>query len=200
MSTEQVICPVCQAVTAIGQACWLCHSELPMTMSRDPDDSDQASPVMATLVNPYSPPVPLEEAERSSYPIMVLIIGLAIVITALAFVAPGLAVLIGVLIAPALVRTAVLVGRKSNAGVEVSIGEKSVVFLASLAGVIAACVTAVSAFLIACTATCFGLLAISNSSGGGRTAEQWIPVLLIGSALLGLAAGGWLLWRLWRRK
>ncbi len=56
---------------------------------------------MATLVNPYSPPVPLDEAEQTSYPIIVLIVGLVIVITALAFVAPGLAVLLGVLIAPA---------------------------------------------------------------------------------------------------
>lgn len=198
MSTEQVICPVCNAATARGQNCWLCHSEVAATAAPASADETQA-PVVATLVNPYEAPVPIEEASSSTFPIIALIIGLVIVIVALGFAAPGLGGLIAIFVAPALIRTAILVGRKQKAGAVVSTGEKSVIFLASAAGVVAACATAVSAFLIACTASCFGLMA-AGSAGSGKDVDEWIPILLAGSAIVGLVAGGFLLWVLWRRK
>tara|TARA_R110002049_G_scaffold2750_8_gene22229 strand:- start:172323 stop:172949 length:627 start_codon:yes stop_codon:yes gene_type:complete len=208
MLTEQVICPVCQASTASGQNCWLCRSELTAatlpesdTANSDTANSDHREPalVVATLVNPYAAPIALEETERASFPIIVMIIGLVVVIAALAFVAPGLAILIGVLVAPAMIRTAILVGRKRKDGIDVSAGEKSLIFFASAAGVVAACAGAVSAFGIACTASCLGLLA-ANSAGAGRSADQAIPVFLFGSVVVGLAAGAIVLRLLWRRK
>jgi hypothetical protein len=130
----------------------------------------------------------------------VLIGGLVVVLGLLILVAPGLGILVAITAAPALIRTAVVVGRKRRAGAEVGVGEKSIVFFASLAAVVTACVAAGTAFAITCIATCFGFVFLESATRSSRVTQQAFPMMLVLAGLVGLFCGGWTLYAFWRRK
>ncbi|TWT93815.1 hypothetical protein Pla52n_56430 [Stieleria varia] len=192
-----VRCPTCFAENPQGQSCWLCHSNIPANAERVPANS--APMPVPGITNPYAAPAMLEDSGQSTFPSIVLIVGLVVVLLALGTAAPGLAIMLAIVVAPALIRTAVVANRKRNAGEEISTMQKSGLFFASLAGVITACVAACAAFFIACSASCFGILAM-ESSGSSRAVQSIFPVAMFGSGALGLVAGFFVLRALWKRR
>ena len=187
MSEQIVTCSRCEAKKPAGTVCWLCGA----------DDSDI---IMAEVVeaNPYASPAPLPVTGNSSaYGIVViaLIIFLLVVMAALTTAAPGLAIVIAVIALPALIRTAVDIASKQRAGQSVSAAETSLVFLASVAGVIAACAAAAATFLVACTAICFGVLAMD----GGKFNSGGEEIILYGAMGVSALVGLLVLALLWRR-
>jgi hypothetical protein len=82
----------------------------------------------------------------------------------------------------------------------VSVSEKSALFLASFAGVLVAAGAAAVAFGVTCVATCFGVVAVSGVSGGGRLMDTLFIAALVLSCVIGLGMGGFTLFRLWGRK
>lgn len=188
MNSSPVVCPHCQATTAANQPCWLCHGRVSGGEGQD----------TLTMHDAYAPPPPVDIADgyQSAVVGIVLVIGVLVVCAAMFQVAPGLAFWIAVLSTPALIRTTVVIMRKERSGEPISTSEKSMLFLASVGGVIVACIASGAAFFIACTASCFGLIAISSTGGSDEMA--WI--LLAGSVLFSLVAGGFVLYLMWRKK
>jgi hypothetical protein len=124
-----------------------------------------------------------------------------IVLASLTIVAPGLGILLFIAVAPALIRTAIVVGkRKRLENRDVSVSEKSVLFVASFAGVVAAAGAAAVAFGVTCVATCFGVVAVGGAAGGGRVMDTLFIAALVLSCVIGLSMGGYTLYRLWREK
>lgn len=189
-------CPKCEAVTRPGQPCWLCRNVAAADVyeAEIVDSSSSSTPVPD---NPYAAPSLPSELGGAGWESILLIVGLVAVLSALFAVAPGHAVLLAMVTLPALVRTVVVIGKKSRRGETVSRSERSMLFFASVAGVIAAGVTAGVAFLAACTAACFGILA--TGSGGGRSTPAFEYAFLIG-ALVAVTVGGWTLYGLWRKR
>lgn len=227
MAVEKSICPNCQADSYGVDQCWLCHADLspatnhpfvsgnpPIapTLSTSPKSTvtgnadqrlaglspDDAQPAAS---NPYAPPVPIASEKNSSPFTIVLTIGLAMVFIALFVAAPGLAILLGVIAAPALIRTAMILSRRSQRGEVISVGDRSVLFMASMGGVLLACMAAFGTFFIACAATCFGLLSLqATQSVSGLTGENVFTIALGLCVLLSFAVGVLVLRRTWAQK
>jgi hypothetical protein len=147
------------------------------------------------------PPSPIGETPGGSFATAVLVVGLIVVLVALTVAAPGLGILLIIVVAPALIRTAVVVAKKRHwDGKDVSLGEKSTLFLASFAGVLAAAVAAAVAFAVTCVASCFGLMVVAEGGGSTSRMESLFGLALLLATVLGLAVGGFTLHRLWRKK
>lgn len=194
MTNEVSYCPICQARVEPGKPCWLCRSTLSGQATADISRPPRSE-------NPYEPPTPIGDAPGASVVSIVLVIGVIIVLVALTVAAPGLGILLLMVVAPALIRTAVVVARRRRLeNRDVSVGEKSVLFMASIAGVFAAAGAAAVAFGVTCAATCFGLIAVAEASGGGAGMDSLFIAAMALSALIGLGIGGFTLHRLWRLK
>ena len=188
--SESVLCAKCEAPNAPNTTCWLCHDEVGQGI------------VVASVAeeNPYaSPAAPKVAGDVVGHNaiLICLFVGLLIVTAALLAVAPGLAVVVGVIGAPALIRTSVVIFRQQQAGVASSASDTSMLFLGSLAGVLAAASAAAVAFFGACTATCFGVLAV-NQKGMGNDSSIFIIVGV--ASVAGLIVAGLVLRALWGKR
>ena len=112
-------CTACGAALVGGQAqCWLCHRNTG-------EAADE---------NPYASPRPVAgeyEAAQFSLASLFLVMTLMAVCVGLFAIAPGLAVLVGFVATPALIRTIVAAGYQRQAGTPLSAGEKVGVFFVS---------------------------------------------------------------------
>jgi hypothetical protein len=208
MSNEVSYCPVCNARVEPGKPCWLCKSVASgeNVFARPLEHAGRAQVAPSTSrqldsENPFAPPTPIGETPGASLASIVLVVGLMIVLASLTIAAPGLGILLFIAVTPALIRTAIVVGkRKRLENRDVSVSEKSVLFVASFAGVVAAAGAAAVAFGVTCVATCFGVVAVSGAAGGGRAMDSLFVAALVLSCVIGLGMGGYTLYRLWRRK
>lgn len=195
MSNEPHRCPSCQAELTNVAQCWLCRHRL--TAAEQARQSEP--PIMAELAaNPYQPPPTIGDTVPADCFILVLLVGLILVFGVLVSIAPGFGILMAVFTAPALIRTAVVILRKRGQGKVLSGGEKSLLFLASIAAVVTAGVAATTAFAITCVASCFGLMVWQAKTRGNM--DQALMAMLAVSVVVGLLTGGIVLLLLWRRK
>ena len=128
----RAVCPHCQAVGYQQAAqCWLCGGRL--------DERSSAA----------APPRPAVRREGSfSLSSLLLIMTLVAICCGLLVAAPGLGVVASVLLAPVLVRTAMVVRRREAAGERVSSGEK--IALATTSLVVALVLVGVVGFAAFC--------------------------------------------------
>jgi hypothetical protein len=128
---------------------------------------------------------------------LLLVIGLLAACLGLGRIDPLWGILAAVLAAPALGRSADVIGRQASAGLRPTSGRKLLVFLASLGLVAAAVVTTLS---IAAAVAAMGTLA--GSSLAVVVEAPWLPVLagvfgLVLGILAGLSAAAVIVQRWW---
>ena len=170
-------CPECGAPlpTPFG-ICWLCQRK------NRPE-------------NPYSPPATAPSANATgagqfSLATVFLVMTLIAVCLGTFHFSPGLGVVIVIVAAPALIRTCIVGVKEKRVGHPLSIGEKLIAFLASIAIVILVAVAGFVAFQIACWGSCAAVAGIQQNDGDFAV---WTGVIIGGAA--GLGVMGWLLWR-----
>lgn len=166
-------CPECGAEnSATRRVCWLCGA--PLT----------SQPVPAREENIYaSPAIPEQELSQSfSLSTLLLLVTLVSLGLGVATIAPGLAILLAILVVPALIRTSGIVGRRQQRGAPARAEEKIRFFLGSLGVVTAIGVAAWITFFVVCLGGGFGTLALA------RAPAQFPMALLIGVGGGALAA------------
>ena len=206
-----VICPRCDAVTRGDRDCWLCHGPTQAGKPAPPDANPYAArPVDGSMTPDGRPNFSGGRGEgfwsdttahsnvAPNHFTWVLIAGVAIVIVGLAVVAPGLAILFGVLTTPALIRTALYVLRRRKHGIELSVVDKSLLFVTSVAALITALVTYVATFFVACFAVCFRMAGSNQMGSGGQRLGDWLSTIAWGIPLIAGVAVLAILW--WPRK
>ena len=179
MTNEVSYCPVCHAQVEPGKSCWLCRSVTSgeNVFARPLENAGRARAIPSvsrpySSENPFAPPTPIGETPGASVASLVLVVGVIIVLVSLTVAAPGLGILLLIVVTPALIRPAVVVGRRKRLdNRDLSVSEKSALFMASFAGVLAAAGAAAMAFGLTCFATCIGVLAVGDTAGGGRIIE-----------------------------
>lgn len=182
-------CPHCGAANNPSASCWLCGTDVEVITAE----------LVAAEVNPYAAPAPPEVAgDTSAYGIVViaLLVILIVVMSVLTTASPGLAIVIAIVALPALVRTAIDISRRQSSGQSVSAAETSLIFLASVAGVVAASAAAGATFLVACTAICFGVLALD----GGSLSNNGGNLIFISATAVSILVGLLVLAFLWKRR
>lgn len=144
--------------------------------------------------NPYAAPAPVGPPGAFSLATLLLVVtGLAVVF-GLMTVAPGLGILVLVLMVPALVRTQALTRRDDErAGRQSTFGEKVGAFVVSLALMALIAIAAGVAILAACFFSCTALY----SGGMGASSEFLIMAIPIGVAALVVVG---LIYRSWPRR
>lgn len=169
-------------------ACWLCASRLAEQEERRELEE-----------NPFASPRPSSEEmlEGSSVSGATLIVTLLLVTLGVWLVAPGIAVLLAVAIVPALVRTLLVLRRRSTLGLETTRAKRVEMFLLSAVTVVVIAVAAIGAAFVALVASCFVALA---SAGAGATEDavwvvfgvgQILALLVVGSLALTWARQRW---------
>lgn len=159
-----VVCPHCQAVVAPSATrCWLCGGAV-----------DGSSPASARSAG-----VPAHRGASFSLSTMLLITTLVAISCGLLAAAPGLGVVACVLLAPVLVRTAMVVRRREAAGARVSASEK--VGLAATSFVVAMVLATVVGFAAFC---CF--CAVCAFAFGADGNEPGLMLLSLGVGVAGL--------------
>src|SRR5688572_10392620 len=106
-------CPHCGAVRAWGVPCWLCGAA-----------AESVKGSTHIISEPRAPAVPPRGVVSYSLSTLMLIMTLAAVGCALIVTLPGLGVPVCILLVPVLIRTAMVVRRREEAGRPVSAGEK----------------------------------------------------------------------------
>jgi hypothetical protein len=158
-SPMAVICPHCGAEQAAPRsACWICGQSLP-ELSSPPKQ-------------PPPDPVP-DRGITFSLSTLLLVTTIAAVCCGLFTAAPGLGIFVCILLAPALVRTAMVVRRRQARGHPVSTAQKAGLLLTSL--VVAQVILIVVAFAAVGT-----FCAVCLSAGD----ERAIPAALLAGALI----------------
>ena len=205
MTSDAQYCVVCHAPVEPGKPCWLCKS-------MEAGENVFAQPLQGASLgtnashpqqddNPYATPTPIGDSPTASAFSIVLVVGVIIVLVALTVAAPGLGILLAIIVAPAVIRTAVVAARHRQVRQQdLSVSEKSTLFLASFGGALLAATAAGVAFGVTCAATCFGVLAVGGTSGNGNLVSTLFIAALGLSCIVGLTAGGYTLHRLWRSK
>jgi len=161
--SEVVGCPRCgAAIDAARATCWLCGAELGPAVAA-PRAGAERTAAVAKLPPEFS----------YSLSTLLLITTLVAVAFGLLSVAPGLGIIVCILLVPVLVRTAMVVRRREAAGRPVSVGQKFGMILGSLvvAHVILA-VVIVSAVGTFC-AVCLGIA----GTRGPDDAVIWFAIL-----------------------
>jgi len=122
---------------------------------------------------------------------------IGVVALGLLAVAPGVAILLLVLLAPVLVRASTG-PPQAGAGTPPTGTQKTLGFLGSLGVLVGVGLAAVAAFYATCFVVCLGGLAVADLGKSGN--YEWIIVPSVGA---GLAVGGWVfvrMFRWWTRK
>lgn len=164
LATLDVICPHCQAVVPPdANRCWLCGESL---------DGSSLAPARSSGA-------PSHRGASFSLSTMLLVTTLIAICCGLLAAAPGLGVIVCVLLAPVLVRTAKVVRRREEAGVRVSSSEK--IGLAATSFVVAMVLATVVGFAAFC---CF--CAVCAFAFGADGNEPGLLLLALGVGVVGL--------------
>ena len=141
-------CPSCGAALNSGEVCWLCQRKY-----------HSADPIP---VNPYAvgfdaDPTPAMNTASISSPglFVALVLGLILANAALYALAPGLGLLLTIMLTPALIRTVVVTAKRKSHGGTIRTGDRTLLLLASMAAVTTAMLSAGIAFFVACVSVCF---------------------------------------------
>ena len=143
---EERSCPECGAtLSATSDSCWLCHSTVP---------------IVATVVAERAVPWEHRAAYQFSLATMMLTITLVAVLLGVFLMSPGIGILLAVVVAPAFLRTCIVMARRKARGQPVSLADKLGSFAASFAfslGFVvfvglAGAVAVVAAFFVICWA------------------------------------------------
>jgi hypothetical protein len=162
VSPGRAVCPHCQAVVDPRAAqCWLCGERL----------DERASGA--------APRAAVHREGSFSLSTLLLIMTLVAICCGLLVAAPGLGVVASVLLAPVLVRTAMVVRRREAAGARVSSGEK--IALATTSFVVALVLAGVVGFAAFC---CFCAVCAFAFGAGGN--EPGLIALGLGVGVVGL--------------
>ena len=128
-------CPECNANCAAGDVkCWLCRRDL----SHD-------TPILATIVEPVSVNV-----AQFSLDTLMLLITLSAVLLGAFVAAPGLGILLAIVVAPALLRTFTIGVRRKKRGGKLTTGEKVAGFIGSFGLMAAIGLVGCTTFVIIC--------------------------------------------------
>ena len=173
-------CPHCGAAPRPGaENCWLCEAPL-----------GEPAAAAAQPLDPFGLPYAVAPHEHAGFSFsistLLLVMTLVAIVAALIAAEPGLGVSFCILLAPVLVRTAIVVRRRKEAGREVSLGEKVALIGGSfvVVNVILAvvCVAAVGSFC----GVCLGLAAATGS-------ERMWPIFMLFSGAVSLVVSVWLI-------
>ena len=167
---ELVACQHCGAANSLERTdCWLCHGAMP-------GDQPQVSP-------------PRRSPQSFALSSLFLMVTLIAVCMGVAVAAPGMAVVLLIVVVPALVRTFAATNRDEHVGDNPTVADKLANFVISIGLVLLVCVAAFIAFNVACWSLC-GLAAVTRS-------EALIVISIGGGVLAAIACAGWLLWKTW---
>jgi hypothetical protein len=186
------VCPECGAMLAVSAGtCWLCHR--PLTDDSSTDDA------ITTTVPPLphtAPAIAVGRAGQFSLAALMLTVTFVAVLLGLFVQVRGLAIVLAVLAAPALIKTSLIGRRHKAAGEPLTPGGKALTLIAALCFLVAIAVATAGAFFLAC----LGTLAVGEEILGDL--DTTIMVALVGASAVAipiLAIGAWFFWR-WRRK
>lgn len=178
-------CPQCDAkVSETDERCWLCGEKFA-------DTRLSATPKL---------PVPPQVSEGHGSTVAAFIILAIVVAGGLAMDAPGLLIVLGIALVPALIRTSMISSRRPAA--TQSTGGIIASLLTSLGVVLGVGIATFAAFFATCFAVCLGGMALSDMSHGGRgMGYQWVLFPSVGGGLaVGVTVLVWLVRRLWLPK
>jgi hypothetical protein len=119
-------CPQCGARLAAGsEVCWLCGAAVAAAESQPPTTQAAALP---------APPAPVVRHAGASFSLgtLFVVMTLVAICCGLFIAAPGLGITVCIVLAPVLVRTAMVVNRREAAGRPVSMAEKAGLIFSSL--------------------------------------------------------------------
>lgn len=136
-----LMCPWCEAGNSRGAAnCWLCHRPLPTaSTAAEPSSSPRAESARGD--------------SASNVVLAVLVIVILIVCIGAIAVAPGLGILLGIILAPILIRTAWVSHRPSESGQPPTGGQVVRSFFATCGIVLLVLIgAAIAGFVICCIA------------------------------------------------
>ncbi len=165
-------CPECGALVSEGvQKCWLCGWQ------RDSD----SSPRPAEAVAPRVVPSPAGQGFSFSLETLMLVMTLAAVGMGAIVLFPGIGIILAIMLAPAFVRTAMVVQRRAEKGKAVALWQRVALFFGSF-------VTAVVILVIVAVASVgtFCALCLCLYSGGVRDAAM--PLSFFAAAATTIAA------------
>ncbi len=165
-STSVRVCPSCAARNApVAQHCWLCHERF---------NGERPSVV--------PPPTVYERNAvfQFSFASLLVTIALFAVLVAIFRLAPGLGILLAIIIAPAWIRTCLTVMRRQSLQPQtLAWGEKSAIFAVSVAIIVGIGATIVAAIVGAFASFC-GVVALGagGADGGGIAVIALIVALV----------------------
>lgn len=166
-------CPHCGAELAVGESrCWLCLD------ARGDDREAAAAP---------------RDPQRWTFGLssLMLFVTLVAVTLGIAGLSPGLGVVFGVLVTPALIRTAVAARRARTAGDGMNVYEKAWAFLGSLGVVFCTSLAAGAAFFATCWVGAIG----ADAANSDLDAVIWTGI--IGGVIAGMVVLVLMIRRLW---
>ncbi len=181
-SNEVGSCPQCGAVPAgKAKSCWLCHTAL--------------EPIAAGAAQP-SAVLQSRGAYQFGLSTLMLTVTLFAVLCGVFKMAPGLGVVLAIVVTPALVRTGMAAARKKECGQPMTPSEKVGAFAGSVGVVSVIGIAAGVAFYTTCWVGFFGGAAVSS-----LWSEQYGPIGwgLMTGGVLGLIVGVYVAYRLIRR-
>lgn len=151
---EQV-CPDCGATYPItAKYCWMCYRPL----GRGPEGIGSSTPIVAQSAAGESPFATGNQAMQFGLSTVMLTITLVAVLLGVAKLAPGLGVLLALVVLPAYLRTCIAASRRSGRGQPMSTGAKLGSFGLNLCIVVVVAIAVIVAGVVALLAVCFSLL------------------------------------------
>jgi hypothetical protein len=184
-----IYCPCGAENPSDAKSCWLCQHGLPGEKTPQLDvaggavwETDDAQPATTSSgrVAPLQVPV---SGVGGELPTLSLWLVLALMGFGIFYVAPGLAILFAIAIAPALVRTTLVVSRRSSHGQHVPGHRKALLFIGSLG-------TSVIVLTVVLVAAVGSFCAVCLSAGNNSA----IPV----AALFSVVVTGGVLFLMWK--
>ncbi len=179
-------CPECGAELGPHDTkCWLCHAAL----------TPGALAAQAT-----APPSAEPAAVSGSSTIVFIVVAVLLGLLTLALVieAPGLGIILAVVLTPALVRTAVTASRRGAREAR-DPGRMVLTFFGTIGMVIVVGVAAIVTFYITCFAVCAGAMVVTQGAKSPGS-ENGILIVSIGSGVIaGLVVAILIMRRYWRR-
>ncbi len=190
------VCPWCQSeLTQAAKICWRCGLK----------PASKATKGNVTASGDPANPISTHPQSLFSFGLSSLFLTTAFVAVAAALVAamPGFGIGIAILLAPPLVRTWLVVGRKRQLGQRVEFVQKLFLYLGSVATTFTILSVVAVASVGTFCATCLGLFAVTAGGGQSQTSEK---AFVIVSVSLTITVVGLLVWALskwirarWRR-
>lgn len=222
LPTDPVPCSVCGAEPKgdqpVQERCWLCGADLrPLPAHPAAESPARSAPTGETPpegapepVSPagseaeppnpftsYPPESPGDASARRPQFGLATLLGmmtLTAVWLGVTVVEPGIGIVAAIVLAPALVRSAVQTARARQAGYQLVAADKFAFFLTSIGIVLLTGIAGIGAFFSICVTGVITLNGTRIFSG-----EQTLIALLMFSTLVGLVAGGWVFWKFWPR-